>query len=196
RLAVLPPAEIVRALGEGLALEMEGPVDLPDPQRTLRAAIDWSYGRLTDRQQLLHGTLAVFSDGAALEDARAVAPCRSVFLTDLDALVGWSLIRSEASDGSVRLSMLETGREHALGELDTAGTLHETRNLHANRFLELAKEAGRNLGGKDQRRWLDRLELELDNLRSCLTWLLGSGRGEGVLQAVASPGAVWGGAGP
>ena len=48
RLVVLPPAEIVRALGEGLALEMEGPVDLPERQRTLRAAIDWSYGRLTD----------------------------------------------------------------------------------------------------------------------------------------------------
>ena len=48
RLAVLPPAEIVRALGEGLALEMEGPVDLPERQRTLRAAIDWSYRRLTD----------------------------------------------------------------------------------------------------------------------------------------------------
>jgi len=191
RLAVLPPAEIVRALGEGLALEMEGPVDLPERQRTLRAAIDWSYGRLTDRQQLLHGTLAVFSDGAALEDARAVAPDRSVFLTDLEALVGWSLIRSEASDGSVRLSMLETVREHALGELDTAGTLHEIRNLHANRFLELAEEAGRNLGGKDQRRWLDRLELELDNLRSCLTWLLGSGREEEVLQAVSSLGPFW-----
>ena len=29
RLVVLPPAEIVRALGEGLALKMEGPLDLP-----------------------------------------------------------------------------------------------------------------------------------------------------------------------
>ena len=48
RLVVLPPAEIVRALEEGLALEMEGPVDLPERQRTLRAAIDWSYQRLTD----------------------------------------------------------------------------------------------------------------------------------------------------
>ena len=62
RLVVLPPAEIVRALEEGLALEMEGPIDLPERQRTLRAAIDWSYGRLTESQRALHGTLAVFSD--------------------------------------------------------------------------------------------------------------------------------------
>ena len=79
RLVVLPPAEIVRALGEGLALRMEGPVDLPERQRTLRAAIDWSYQRLTESQQTLHGTLAVFADGAALDDARPSSGSRQRF---------------------------------------------------------------------------------------------------------------------
>ena len=36
RLVVLPPAQSCEALDEGLALEMEGPVDLPERQRTLR----------------------------------------------------------------------------------------------------------------------------------------------------------------
>ena len=191
RLAVLPPAEIVRALGEGLALEMEGPVDLPERQRTLRAAIDWSYGRLSERQQLLHGTLAVFSNGAALEDARALAQDSGTFLSDLEALVGWSLVRSEASDGSVRLSMLETVREHALGELEQSGKLDELRDWHAARFLELMEAAGGKLEGQDQRRWLDRLELELDNLRSCLGWLLSSGREAEVLRQVSNLGPFW-----
>lgn len=191
RLAVLPPAEIVRALGEGLTLEMEGPVDLPERHRTLRAAIDWSYGRLTDRQQLLHGTLAVFSDGAALEDARAVAPDRSVFLTDLEALVGWSLIRSEASDGSVRLSMLETVREHALGELARAGTLLDVQDRHAARFLELALEAERELAGEGQAVWLDRLELEFDNLGAAIDWLLSVGRVEDALRTISALERFW-----
>jgi predicted ATPase/class 3 adenylate cyclase len=191
RLAVLPPAEIVRALGAGLALEMEGPVDLPERQRTLRAAIDWSYRRLTQRQQLLHGMLAVFSDGAALEDARAVAPDTTSFLSDLEALVGWSLIRSEARDGSVRLSMLETVREHALRELEVAGRLHAVRDRHAGHFLEVVQEAAAELERKDQRKWLDRLELELDNLRSCFMWLLSSGREVEVLQAASSLGPFW-----
>ena len=43
RLAVLPPAQLLLALDEGLTLDMEGPVDLPARQRTLRATIDWSY---------------------------------------------------------------------------------------------------------------------------------------------------------
>ena len=67
RLVVLPPSEIMRALDEGLALEMEGPVDLPERQRTLRAAIDWSYKLLNERQRTLHGALAVFADGGRLE---------------------------------------------------------------------------------------------------------------------------------
>ncbi len=126
RLAVLPPAEILRALGEGLALEMEGPVDLPERQRTLRAAIDWSYRRLSSSQRELHGALAIFADSGALDDARAISGAGREFLHDLEALVGWSLVRSESSDGELRLSMLETVREHALE--------HVTRRVRSTSF--------------------------------------------------------------
>jgi non-specific serine/threonine protein kinase len=160
-------------------------------KRTLRPAIDWSYGRLTDRQQLLHGTLAVFSDGAALEDARAVAPDASVFLTDLEALVGWSLLRSEASDGSVRLSMLETVREHALAHLKLGGDLDRIRDKHADRSVELASIAEPELVGPDQARWLDRLEQEFDNLSAALEWLLTSGRTEDALRTAAGLSRFW-----
>ena len=54
RLAVLPPPQLLLALDEGLTLDMEGPVDLPDRQRTLRATIDWSYSLLSESQQELH----------------------------------------------------------------------------------------------------------------------------------------------
>jgi predicted ATPase/class 3 adenylate cyclase len=191
RLVVLPPAEIVRALGEGLALRMEGPVDLPQRQRTLRAAIDWSYHRLTDAQRALHGCLAVFSDSAALADARALAKPEADFLSDLEALVGWSLVRSEVSDGEVRLSMLETVREHALERLDEQGELDALRTRHAERFAALAREAEAALSGPDQTRWLARLELELDNLRSAVEWLMESGRVEDALAATAALSRFW-----
>lgn len=191
RLAVLPPAEIVRALGEGLALEMEGPVDLPERQRTLRAAIDWSYGRLTDGQRLLHGALAVFSDGASLEDARALAPSPATFLPDLEALVGWSLVRSEAADGTVRLSMLGTVREHALGHLEESGRLDELRGRHADRFLMLALDAESELAGPAQAAWFDRLEVEFDNLVAALDWLLVNGRVVDALRAISALERFW-----
>ena len=191
RLAVLPPAEILRALGEGLALEMEGPVDLPERQRTLRAAIDWSYERLTPSQRELHGALAVFADGAALDDARAIAEAGREFLADLEALVGWSLVRSEAADGEVRLSMLETVREHALERVSSDGRLDDLRRRHAERFLELALNAERELAGPDQARWLDRLEREFDNIGAALDWLLASGRAEDALRRTAALTRFW-----
>ena len=195
RLVLLPPAEIVRALERGLALEMEGPMDLPERQRTLRAAIDWSYERLSPTQRALHGTLAVFLDGAMLEDARALAPDPLSFLGDLEALVGWSLVRSEASDGSVRLSMLETVREHALGRLEAEASREALRERHAERFLELALSAEAKLSGPDRTRWLDRLERELDNIRLAIEWLLASGRVEDALQATAALSRFWRGHG-
>jgi predicted ATPase/class 3 adenylate cyclase len=191
RLVLLPPAEIVRALETGLALDMEGPVDLPQRQRTLRAAIDWSYERLTPSQRALHGTLAVFSDGASLEDARALGAEHAAFLADLEALVGWSLIRSEASDGSVRLSMLETVREHALGHLREEGAFDDLRQRHAERFLQLALDAELHLAGPEQSRWLERLNRELDNLTTALDWLLASGRAEDALRAISALERFW-----
>ena len=191
RLVVLPPAEIVRALEEGLALEMEGPIDLPERQRTLRAAIDWSYGRLTESQRLLHGTLAVFSESASLDDSRALAPAPSTFLADLEALVGWSLVRSEASDGTVRLSMLGTVREHALGHLHEGGALDDLRERHAERFLSLAVDAESELTGTAQAAWFDRLELEFDNIAAALDWLFSVGRVADALRAISALERFW-----
>jgi predicted ATPase/class 3 adenylate cyclase/Tfp pilus assembly protein PilF len=191
RLVVLPPAEILRALSDGLALEMEGPIDLPERQRTLRAAIDWSYQRLSESQQRLHGALAVFADGGALDDARAIAEAGREFLSDLEALVAWSLVRSEITEGEVRLSMLETVREHALEHLRAAGRLNDLRRRHAERFLELALRAEAELAGREHTKWLDRLEHDFDNIGAALDWLLSSGRAEDALRTISALERFW-----
>jgi predicted ATPase/DNA-binding SARP family transcriptional activator len=191
RLVVLPPARILKALDEGLALDMEGPIDLPERQRTLRATIDWSYDLLTESQRELLGALAVFAGGCALDDAQAIARSGASFLADLEALVAWSLLRSDVSDGDVRLSMLETVRENAVARLDTDGGLEDLRRRHAERFLELAADAEKELAGPAQAEWLTRLELELDNIRAALDWCFASGRVEDALRAVSALERFW-----
>ena len=191
RLVVLPPAQILQALDEGLALEMEGPVDLPERQRTLRATLDWSYQLLTDDQRRLHGALAVFVNGCTLDDARTIAGGRSRLLGDLEALVSWSLLRSDVADGSVRLSMLETIREHATARLESEGALDGLRQRHAELFLELALESETALAGPEQATWLARLERELENIRAALDWLLSSGRVEDALRASSALERFW-----
>ncbi|MEP7224162.1 MAG: adenylate/guanylate cyclase domain-containing protein [Actinomycetota bacterium] len=191
RLVVLPPAQILQALDDGLALEMEGPVDLPERQRTLRATIDWSYRLLTEEQRDLHGALAVFANGCSLEDAHAVAGGGPRFLPDLEALVGWSLLRSDVADGSIRLSMLETVREHAVARLELEHTLDDLRRRHAERFLQLAIASETALAGPEQATSLAQLERELENIRAALDWLLSAGRVEDALRATSALDRYW-----
>jgi predicted ATPase/class 3 adenylate cyclase len=191
RLSVLPPAQLLRALDEGLTLDMEGPVDLPERQRTLRATIGWSYGLLSERQRELHQTLAVFAGGCTLDDGRALAGLGPGFLADLEALVAGSLVRSDVTDGAVRLSMLETVREDAVARLVAAGRFDDLRQRHAERFLELAAVAEAELAGPAQAEWLERLESELDNIRAALEWCLSVGRVEETLRAASSLARFW-----
>jgi predicted ATPase/class 3 adenylate cyclase len=195
RLAVLPPAQLLRALDEGLTLDMEGPVDLPERQRTLRATIDWSYGLLSDSQRELHQTLAVFVGGCTLEDGQALAGSGSGFLADLEALVAGSLARSEVTVGEGRLFMLETVREDAIARLVAAGRFDDLRQRHAERFVELAVAAEAELTGPNQAEWLERLEHELDNIRAALDWCLVSGRVEAALRAMSGLSRFWRGHG-
>jgi predicted ATPase/class 3 adenylate cyclase len=189
-LAVLHPLQLLEALREGLALELQGPVDVPERQRTLRATIDWSYGLLGESQRELHGRLAVFAGGCTLEDARAVAGSKT-FLSDLEGLVAASLVRSDPGDGTTRLSMLETVREDAVGRLAAAGRLDDARRRHAERFLELVTIAGSELEGPEQARWLERLERELDNIRAALEWCLYADRVEDELRAASGLSRFW-----
>ena len=191
RLVLLSPAQLLAALDDGLALEMEGPVDLPLRQRTLHATLGWSYGLLSESQLQLHGQLAVFAGGSTLEDARAVARSPERFLADLESLVAGSLLRRDARDGAVRLSMLETVREDAVARLASDGTLADARRRHAERFLAFAEQAEDGLAGPEQAEWLQRAERELDNVRAALDWCFANGRVAEALQAVSALGRFW-----
>jgi predicted ATPase/class 3 adenylate cyclase len=191
RLAVLSAGQLLEALGSDFALDLEAASDLPERQRTLRATLDWSYDLLTPAQRALHGALAVFAGGCALEDARAVAGDPDRFLADLETLVLGSLVRGNAAEGEARLTLLETVREHALGRLATEGGLDELRERHAERFSGLAREGAEGLEGKEHAEWADRLERELDNIRASLDWMLASGRAADALLTMAALERFW-----
>jgi tetratricopeptide (TPR) repeat protein len=91
-------------------------------------------------------------------------------------------------DGQVRFYMLQTIREFADERLDEEPDGEEVRRRFANLFLDLATSAEPHLVGLDQRAWLDRIELEQDNLRAALACSIDRGFPE-VGQAAA--GSVW-----
>jgi predicted ATPase/class 3 adenylate cyclase/predicted negative regulator of RcsB-dependent stress response len=183
RVKALSPVQILARLGKRLPLLTGGARDLPERQRTLRAAIEWSHELLTRDEQSLFGRLAVFRGGCTLETAEKVADAD---LDVLQSLVEKSLLRHRDE----RFGMLETIREYAAERLEASGRADELGRRHAEYFVALAEEAEPHLR-RDSAEWADRLEREHDNLRAALDWGESAGESELVLRLAGAASRFW-----
>jgi predicted ATPase len=162
RTRLLSPEELLSRLGQRLDL-LKGSRDTDPRQQTLRAMIAWSFDLLTNPEQALFARLAVFAGGCTLEAAETVCDAD---LDSLASLVDKSLLRRSAD----RFWMLETIRQFALERLGERSDVRALRHRHTLHYLALAERAEPELRGPAQRRWLERLELDQDNLRAALSW--------------------------
>jgi predicted ATPase/DNA-binding SARP family transcriptional activator len=172
RTRVLTPAALLERLTQRLALLTGGPRDAPARQQTLRATLDWSYELLDPPTRELFARLSVFAGGFTLASASSVVRADRAeddLLEGLSVLVDHSLSQ-QVGDG--RFAMLEIVREYARERLEDRPDAQQTRRRHAEHFVALAEEGHRELRGPGQSAWLDRLELEHDNLRQALAWSL------------------------
>lgn len=196
RAPILAPEALLRRLGQRLALLTGGARDLPVRQQTLRATIDWSYGLLSQEEQLLYARLGVFTGGCLLEAAEIVCGSGGDLPLDvfecLSSLVDKNLLRQEPGvGGEPRFSMLETIREHAIDRLETSGEADEFRRRHAEHYLALAEMSEPEILGAEQLSWLERLDAELGNFRSALGFLLQSGELELALRLIGALRRAW-----
>jgi non-specific serine/threonine protein kinase len=151
--------------------------------RTLQAAIDWSYDLLPHQEQTLFRRLAVFVGGCTLEQAQAICSGDGIeadeILDLLTNLVDKSLVMVHKQTGGSRFQMLETIREYARKK---SPDLTETRNRHLDFYMRFGEEIEPKLHGGEQTLWLNKLELEHDNLRAALDWSLTGGELESGLR--------------
>lgn len=172
---MLSPQAILDRLGRRFDLLVAGSRDQPSRQRSLRAAIDWSWDLLPPEQRTLLRRLAVFAGGAGLEAAEEVCGRSggAPVLNGLEALVDQGLLISVTDpEGRPRVRMLETIREYALEGLGASGELDAVRRRHAAFFLGLAEAAAPELWGARQLTWFERLERDHNNMRAALQWSL------------------------
>jgi predicted ATPase/class 3 adenylate cyclase len=192
RTKVLTPEQILSRLERRLSILTSGSRSLPMRQRTLRAAIAWSYDLLDPVERRLFARLSVFTGGWSFESAEAVCDPDGLGLDILDgltSLVDKSLIRRIEPPGQPsRFSMLETIREFGHEQLEAAGDLELVLRRHAEHFLRLAVEVEPHLTGEDQGAWLDRCDQEHANLRAALRWAVETGEAG---RAQAAAGALW-----
>jgi predicted ATPase/DNA-binding NarL/FixJ family response regulator len=182
RIKLLPPqallARLTSSLGARFQLLIGGSQDLPERQQTLYRAVEWSYQLLEPSEQRLFRWLAVFSGGFSLDAVEAIAQIDDhtplPILDQIASLLDKSLVRHlEQPEGEMRLGMLEMIREYALSQLTASGEENVVRRLHANYYLDLAERAHFGLSrGREQKKWLEWFQLEQDNLRAAIHWLV------------------------
>ena len=173
RVKLLPPEAICGRLGHSLGLLTGGSRDLPRRQRTLRATIEWSYDLLGEEARGLLAACSVFRGGVPLdviESVCAEAGAGRTVLDGLQELVDQSLLRQQRAPGPPRYLMLETIREFAAERLAGTPEAARLRGAHAAAFLALAEQAARPLTGLGQREWLERLDVEHNNIRAAIDW--------------------------
>ncbi len=186
---LLSPASMLAQLEHRLPLLTAGAADLPTRQRTMRAAIAWSYDLLDAGSRSLFGRLAVFADGWTLDAAKVVcqtpsgaAALRLDTLTGLGELLDQSLIAQRVGEDWAaeipRFEMLHVVREFALEQLEASGEAEAMRRAHARYMLAFAEEAEPELRGPDDIAWMKRVERELGNVRAALQWARATGETE------------------
>ena len=184
RLGAMSAAELDERLDQRFSLLTGGSRTARKRQQTLLATVEWSWDLLNQPERHLLSRLCVFAGGFDLPAAEAVttgATGAGELLAGEDvarvlgALVDKSLVQFEdAGHSRVRYRLLETVREYVGRQLSAMGApaFESTRRAHRDYFLALAESAASQLLGKDQADWLDRLELELDNLRAAISFSL------------------------
>lgn len=147
--------------------------DLPTRQRSLYAAVDWSYGLLSETEKALLARISVFVGGGTAPAAQAVCGFGVVEPEQvpdlLQRLTVHSLLIADSDAEEPRYRMLEFVRQYAEQKRKERGETEEVRLRHADWYLVLANEGGPKVRvGSEQMRWLSLFEREHDNFRAVL----------------------------
>ena len=196
RVRLLSPENLLERLENRLDVLARGPRDLPERQQTVRALLDWDYDLLDENERVAFRRLSVFAGGFTLAAAEATlfGEDKQEFdiLDMLESLLRKSLVREHPPLlGESRFGMLNMLREYARTKLEESGESTLVRRRHAEYFLALAEKGSPRLREADQKRWLEILEREHDNMRHVLAWAAETGENEIELRLAGALAKFW-----
>lgn len=171
---------LLSRLNHQYVLHTPGGRSLSPHQKTLYQAIDWSYSLLTPDEKWIFSYLSSFAGGftlEAIERSFSDTPYPSEIADITASLVEKSLIqRTVDKYGKVRLYLLTIVQQFAAEQLDKSGETTTAQKRHLDYFLGFCSTIIREIHGSDQASWINRLEVEQDNLRAALNLSISEGQ--------------------
>jgi predicted ATPase len=189
-LAIEFAAPRVAVLGvEGLAARLDDILPLLVARRpraalprhqTMRAVLDWSYGLLSEDEQLFFRALGIFSGRFTVEAAAAVVIASATetsmgAIDRLAELVAKSLVAADVSGAKPRFRLLDMVRAYTGEKLDASGEREQIARTHAMYYCNLFKRAEAEVPERPSDEWLADYAQEIDNLRGALDWAFSTG---------------------
>ena len=159
--------------------------DVPERQRSVRAAFDFSWRLLSEEEKRVFSALSIFRGGFNLKAAEEIIGTNE---NTLEFLVSKSLLRRAPLS---RYDMYILIRRYAEEKLDSTGGSSQLRDSHLSLYMRLAENSQPGLAAVDDAPGYSHLEQELDNIRAALTWAIESGAQESGLRLATAVGSFW-----
>lgn len=196
RIGQISAEAMLARLERNFALLSQGARDAPERQRTLDAAIAWSYNLLPAIERRLLRATAIFEGSFTLEAAAALVDDprqehpNSPLLETLLSLVEKHLVVLQRPEQgtSDRYRLLATIREYSRARLDEDGEHAGIEALHAHYFMDLAERAEALRFDQNWSGGYPDLSLDRDDLRQAAILLTMRQQTE---QALRIFGAIW-----
>jgi predicted ATPase len=176
----MTPVEILTALeGDGLDLQSSSRSTV-QRHRSLDDLVGWSYELLDPIDRIVFERLSAFTGGCTIEAATAVCSGGEVseanVRSSVTTLVRKSIVQTERTGGSTRLTMLETLRSFSLSRLRGRPDSTDTAERHAIWFGEFSAHVKRGVSGPTEAKVLAAMLADLDNIQSATRWASEHGR--------------------
>ncbi|MBL0885629.1 BTAD domain-containing putative transcriptional regulator [Myceligenerans indicum] len=178
RLRSVAAEELVRWLDDEMWLLRVELSHLPERQRSMWAAIEWSWRMLTEREQEVLARLATqagsWEAAAGLACCRVVDPAGDEVVNVISRLVSRSLVAVSVSGPQRRYVVLEPVRQFCREKLAPKDLADARRSL-ALFYAEQVRRTDEQLRGAGQEDAFRRLDLDAANIRQSLAWAVTGG---------------------
>lgn len=193
------PAALAARADRMLDLLARGPRDLPERQRTMRAAIGSSCELLPPAHRAFFRRVAVFSDRWTMDQAAQVVDAAALGVDPMEAveqLVDMGLVRVAPTrpydpDREPRFTLLHVMREYALEELDAHAERAATMERLMAQCKQLVTQAAQHAGSDEVIHWMDEVEVSYLDLRNLIREALDRGDVITVWMLIAQLNSFW-----
>ena len=166
-------------LDQRLRLLWQGSRTAPPRHKTLHAALDWSYGLLSEVERVVLRRLAVFVGHFTLDAAFDVVTSdsldRSTVFGALDSLVAKSILATHPIGAMMRYRLLDTTRAYALDINIDQAEATDLAVRHATYYRQWLEQAGTEWASLSTGVERTPHFSALNNVRAALEWSFGKG---------------------